>query len=116
MPCRSILSVYTVLVHVFFELLLRPFCNFLRIWSCVVFLFCFQGVVVEGGGSKGVLLVVYFLRFMTLVHISIRPALASLSGKKDIASMALSTYSWARARVCWRPVLLETISRACVGA
>jgi hypothetical protein len=35
----------------------------------------------------------YFLRFMTLVHISINPFLASLSGKKAIDWMALSTYS-----------------------
>jgi hypothetical protein len=43
---------------------------------------------------------VYFLLFMTFVHISLSPVLASLSGKPEIASMALSTYSCARARVC----------------
>jgi hypothetical protein len=55
---------------------------------------------------------VYFLLFMTFVHISMRPFFASLSGNEEMASMALSTYSWARARVCARPVLLATISRA----
>lgn len=55
---------------------------------------------------------IYFRLFMTLVHISMRPFLASLSGKPLMASMALSTYSCARARVCSRPVLAATISRA----
>lgn len=55
---------------------------------------------------------VYFRRFMTLVHISTSPFFASLSGRNAIDCMALSTYSWARARVCSRPVLSETISRA----
>jgi hypothetical protein len=55
---------------------------------------------------------VYFRLFMTFVHISTSPVLASLSGNDDIASMALSTYSCANARVCCSPVLFETISLA----
>jgi len=54
----------------------------------------------------------HFLLFITFVHISTRPVFASLSGKEDIASMALSTYSWASARVCSRPELRATISLA----
>ena len=33
----------------------------------------------------------YFLRFITFVHMSSKPTLASLSGKPDIALAALST-------------------------
>jgi hypothetical protein len=54
----------------------------------------------------------YFLRCMTLVHISSKPFLASLSGKISSACAARSTYSCAKARVCSMPSLATTSSRA----
>jgi hypothetical protein len=57
-------------------------------------------------------IMIYFLLFITLVHISTSPSFASLSGNPEMASIALSTYSCARTRVCSRPVLFDTISRA----
>jgi hypothetical protein len=56
----------------------------------------------------------YFLLVITLLHISINPCFASLSGKNLMASTALSTKFCARARVCSRPSLARTSSRACV--
>jgi hypothetical protein len=55
---------------------------------------------------------VYFRLFITLVHISTSPVFASLSGNPEIASIALSTYSCASARVCCSPVLFFTMSLA----
>jgi hypothetical protein len=57
-------------------------------------------------------IMIYFLLFITFVHISTSPSFASLSGNPEMASIALSTYSCARTRVCSRPVLFDTISRA----
>lgn len=54
----------------------------------------------------------YFLRFIVFSHISIKPVFASLSGKSLMAAMALSAYSWAKARVCSTPLLWWTSSRA----
>jgi hypothetical protein len=63
------------------------------------------------GGWVGVPLF-YFLRSMTLVHISSSPFFASLSGKLAMASAARSTCSWAKARVCSMPSLSMTSVRA----
>ena len=54
----------------------------------------------------------YFLRFIVFSHMSRRPSLASESGNPLMAWAALSAYPWARARVCSRPSLRETMSRA----
>lgn len=48
----------------------------------------------------------YFRRFMVFSHISIKPALAALSGRLSRAAMALSAYSRARAWVFSTPSLL----------
>ncbi len=57
----------------------------------------------------------YFLRFIVFSHISRRPSLASESGKPLMAWAALSAYPCARARVCLRPSLRETMSRAYIS-
>lgn len=54
----------------------------------------------------------HFLLFVAFVHISKRPSFASESGKLLMAWAALVAYSSARARVCSRPSLRETISLA----
>lgn len=55
----------------------------------------------------------HFRLFIDFVHISINPSFASDGGKLPIAFVALSAYSCASARVCSRPLLWETRSRAC---
>ena len=54
----------------------------------------------------------YFLRCIVFAHISIKPSLASESGKALIASIALSAYSCAKALVCSSPSLRDTSARA----
>ena len=55
---------------------------------------------------------VYFLLFNVFTTISSNPAFASLSGNTDIAEIALLPYSSANARVCSKPSLWRTNSRA----
>lgn len=55
---------------------------------------------------------VYFCRVSVFAAISMRPSLASLSGKSRMAAMAFSEYSFAKARVCSMPSLRRTNSLA----